>query len=210
MSMTKLIIAVIFLGTPVLLAGPITFTFSGTATGNLAGTSFTDASYVVTSSADTSQVVETFQPCMPTNPACPVFTLGAISSQIAIQGLPVATFSDATAWTDPNFSGDIIFDNSGLGILGITALFQGLETYDLQSSIGPIFSPVDFPSQFFSAFQNIPTSQGSLSLVAMNETFVAVAAPEPDTLLLLVFAISLIWVERKWHKSRSSPPPNCE
>jgi hypothetical protein len=59
-------------------------------------------------------------------------------------GFASATFSDATGWTDPNFSGDIIFESSGLGILGITALFQGLETYDLQSSAGPIFSAVDF------------------------------------------------------------------
>ena len=136
------------------------------------------------------------------NPACPIFTLNAISSQIAIQGLPSATFTNATAWVDPNFSGDILFESSGVNILGITALFQGLDTYDLQSSAGPIFSAVDFPSQFFNSFQNIPTSQGPLSLVASDETFFAVTAPEPTTLVLLVLAMSLIWGERRFGTSR--------
>jgi hypothetical protein len=71
------------------------------------------------------------------------------------------------------------------GILGFTELFVGLESYNLESSFGPVSSPFDFETSVFNDFQNIPTSGGSLSLVANNDTFTAVgAAPEPGTLLV--------------------------
>ncbi len=167
-----------------LFAAPITLTFSGTATGSLGSIAFTDVPYTVVSEADTSATVLSFsaQPCMPSNPSlCPIYSLAADISQITIEGFPVATFLDPTSWVDPNFSGGIVFADSGTAILGITQLFQGLETYNLQSSLGPISSSIDFPSTFFHTFQNIPTSQGALSLVAMDETFTAVVVPEPGT-----------------------------
>jgi hypothetical protein len=197
----RLILATV-LAINTLLASPITLTFSGTATGNLAGTEFTNAPYVLTSTGDTDSVIETFAQCMPSNPACPIFTLPVASSQIAIQGLPVAVFTDPTAWTDPNFSGDIIFEDAGSRILGITVLFEGLENYNLQSSFGPVFSSIDFETQFFHAFQNIPTTQGTLSLVAMNETFVAVVTPEPASSTLAILGMIFLWLcsirARRW------------
>jgi hypothetical protein len=76
------------------------------------------------------------------------YRVQAISTRIDISNVGLLTFSDPTFCEDPNGSGDIIFGDidARTGILGMTALFPGLETYNLQSSIGPISSALDFES----------------------------------------------------------------
>jgi hypothetical protein len=160
-------------------ANPITYTMTATATGTLGGTPFTGAAIVVTSFADTSNAfVASF-----TGPNANYENI-AFSSTISITGFATATFTHQTFWLDPNGAGDIIFgdvDAAGGGeILGFTKLFAGLETYNLQSSFGPVSSPFVFETSVFNQFQNIATSGGSLSLVASNDTFTAVEIiPEP-------------------------------
>jgi hypothetical protein len=176
------------------LATPITYTMTGTASGTLAGTAFTNAALTVTSVADTSQVF-TIPPFLPPDT---VYEVIAANSSISIAGFATATFTGQTFWLDPNGSGDIIFGvpgGSGFfdGILGFTSLFSGLESYDLESSFGPVSSPngSDFETSVFNAFQNISTNEGNLSLIASNETFTAVATvPEPGTFILLGSALA--------------------
>lgn len=150
--------------------GSITFTLVGTATGALNGTGFSNAPFSLTSVADTSLVTRVNT----------TVELQATTSSIAIAGLPTATFTGITAWGVPQGAGDIIFGNGptiSSGYFGITKLFVGLETYDLVSSIGPIFSAVDFETSFFHNLQNVPTDQGPLTVSASsNETFRAVTA----------------------------------
>jgi hypothetical protein len=164
------------------IADPITYTMTATATGNIAGAAFTDAAITVTSIADTSDVFVASGTAPNIN-----YEVIAGSSTISIAGFGTATFTDPTYWYDPNGAGDIIFGDAtvGNGILGFTRLFAGLETYNLQSSFGPVSSPFDFETSVFNNFQNIPTSEGLLSLVASNDTFTAVtAAPEPATFFI--------------------------
>jgi len=163
-------------------ASPITYTMTATASGTLAGTTFTNAAITVTSIADTSGVFVTGG----TSPDLE-YEIIAAGSSIDIAGFAPATFTDQTFWEDPNGAGDIVFGDvaAGHGILGFTQLFVGLETYDLKSSFGPVSSPFDFVTSVFNGFQNIPTSDGSLSLVAMNDTFTADAnVPEPRLLMI--------------------------
>ncbi len=161
------------------LATPITYTMTATASGNLAGTSFTNAAITVTSLADTGNVFVAGGVFPNLN-----YEVVAATSTISIAGFPTATFTDPMFWLDPNGAGDIIFGDfaAGNGILGFTKLFAGLETYNLRSSFGPIFSPFDFETSVFNNFVNIPTNEGNLSLVANNDTFTA--SPEPASVLL--------------------------
>jgi hypothetical protein len=181
--------ALLLSGAWLLQAAPITYTFTTTGTGTFAGTPFTGAAITVTSSADTTGVVSYLS-------GTEIFDNYPASTTINIAGFAPATFTDPTFWEDPNDSGDIIFGivdtSTGFAfcsnchaLLGITALLTGLESYNLETSFGPVSSPVDFESSIFDTFQNISTSGGLLTLVGSNDTFTAVtASPEPWSLWL--------------------------
>ena len=167
------------------ICGPIIFSFSGLATGTLGGTAFTNAPFTLTSGADTSQVMlvgTTYQVLV-------------ASSTINIAGLAPALILGPTFWGDPQGSGDIIFSDSpimiGTGLLGITVLSMGLETYNLQSSIGPLLAPVDFESSIFMNFKNIATNQGPLSLVSSAEFFTASTPPTPEPMSMFFVGLGL-------------------
>jgi hypothetical protein len=149
--------AVLIVTSPV-IAIPITYTMTATASGTLAGAAFTNAAITITSLADTSQVFVAGATSPNLN-----YEIIAANSSISIAGLSAATFTDQTFWEDPNGAGDIIFGDvlTGKGILGFTKLFVGLESYNLASSFGPVSSPFDFETSVFNNFQNIPTSKGS-------------------------------------------------
>jgi hypothetical protein len=165
---------------------------TATASGTLAGTAFSGAAITVRSVADTNQVFVAGG----TSPNLD-YEVIAVSTTISIAGFTSATFADSTFWEDPNGSGDIIFGDvvlgSGIGngILGFTKLFAGLESYDLKSSFGPLSSPLDFETSVFDNFNNLPTSQGSLSLVASNDTFTAVTGVTEPSFDLIVGAAIL-------------------
>jgi hypothetical protein len=86
---------------------------------------------------------------------------------------------------DPEGSGDIIFDDANTEIPGFTQPFAGLETDQLQNSIGPIMGGFPFIPNIFENFSNIPTSQGLLTItLTSNNVFTAVVTPEPASPLL--------------------------
>ncbi len=177
------------------VAGPITYTMNATATGTFAGTVFTNAAITVTSVADTVNVFIASGTPPEVN-----YEVIASSSSISVAGFRTATFTDPMYWYDPNGAGDIIFGDAtrGDGILGFTELFAGLESYNLQSSFGPVSSPFDFETSVFKDFQNIPTGDGSISLVASDDTFTAVAAaPEPRTFLVTGLGLFGVLVFRR-------------
>ena len=173
------------------LAGPITLTFSGVATGTLGTTSFTAQPFTVSSTGDTSAVFVTSDPD---------YNLPAIGAVINIAGFSPATFTDATSWLDPQGSGDIIFNDLTLNteLLGFTALFQGLETYQFQTSIGPVSGGFPFIPNIFANFQNIATSQGLLTITTTSDNvFTAVVpTPEPASVWLAVAGLATVLVIR--------------
>jgi hypothetical protein len=151
----------------------ITLTYSGFATGTLGPTSFTDKPFTVTSGGDTSSVFVT---------GGSIYELPAVNASIDIAGFSSAVFTDSTSWTDPQGAGDVIFNDATLdaGLLGMTKLFAGLETYQFQTSIGPISGGFPFDPNIFETFQDIPTSDGLLSITMTSEnSFTAVVTPEP-------------------------------
>jgi hypothetical protein len=173
---------------------PIALTFSGDATGTLGTTSFTDASFTVTSTGDTSSVFVT---------PGPFENLPAVDATIDITGFSPALFTDATSWVDPEGSGDIIFDDATLNteILGFTRLFSGLETYQFQNSIGPVVGGFPFVPNIFENFQDIPTSQGLLTItMSSNNAFTAVVTPEPASPWLALASLGAVVCFGRWRR----------
>ncbi len=170
---TRLIIIALFLGiATTMLAGPITLTFSGVASGTFGTTSFSDQPFTVSSTGDTAAVFVT-----PGD-----YNLPAIGAVINITGFSSATFTDATSWIDPQGSGDIIFNDATLNtqLLGFTKLFEGLETYQFQTSIGPVSGGFAFIPDVFHNFQNIPTSQGLLTITTTSDNVFTALVPAPE------------------------------
>ncbi len=191
-------IFVLFLGFTAAAAfgNPITLTFSGDATGTLGTTSFTDASFTVTSTGDTSSVFVT---------PGPIDNLPAIGATIDITGFSPAIFTDATSWADPEGSGDIIFNDATLNteILAFTRLFAGLESYQFQNSIGPVTGGFPFVPNLFENFQNVPTSQGLLTItMTSNNAFTAVVTPEPASPWLALMGLGAIVFLGQMKRSR--------
>jgi hypothetical protein len=171
---TRLNSIALFLGIAITAcAGPITLTFSGVATGVLGVTSFSDQPFTVSSTGDTASVFVT---------SGPDYNLPAVNAGISIAGFSPATFTDATSWIDPQQSGDIIFNDATLGteLLGFTELFQGLEAYQFQTSIGPISGGFAFIPNLFENFQNIPTSQGLLTITMTSANVFTAVVPTPE------------------------------
>ncbi len=156
---------------------PITLTLSGVATGTLGSTSFTNAPFTVTSGGNTSAMFVT---------PGPFDNLPAIGAAIDITGFSPATFTDATSWVDPEGSGDITFEDATLRTesLGFTRLFAGLETYHFQNSIGPITGGFPFIPDVFENFQNIPTSEGLLTITMTSANVFTAVVPTPEPALL--------------------------
>jgi hypothetical protein len=182
-------------------AEAIFYTFTTTVTGTLGTTPFSGDLMTVSSTADTTQVTST--PSM----FGPVWVVEPISTTFNIAGVGTGTFTLPTFFDDPNGSGDIIFGiigppngftgcNGCDGLLGMTIVISALDTYNLQTAIGPLSSPFDFETGAFNTFQNISTSLGNLSLTAQDDTFTAVL-PEPASYVLAAAGLTAIMVRRR-------------
>jgi hypothetical protein len=186
-----------------LYAVPIFYQYTTTVTGTLGSTPFSGDLMTVTATADTTQVTSTptmFGPVWVVEP----------TTTFTIAGVGTGTFTLPTFFDDPNGSGDIIFGligppngftgcNGCDALLGMTIVLSPLSTYNLQTSIGPLSSPVDFETTFFGTFQNISTSLGTLSLTAQDDTFTAIV-PEPASFVLAAAGLTAILARRRSRK----------
>lgn len=190
-------------------AAPITYEFSGTGSGAIGGTAFTDALVVFTGTADTGDVVTiSFM-------GSTFYAVGLDDLTVTIAGVGTATVTDLskilgipTAIVDPD--GDLpllpglmlmrIDDPSEVTDMergtAMAALFStSLDGYDLKTSIGPItdVGGVGFPESCKPGPDAcIGTSLGLLSfrhniVPEKGGTFQATVedVPEPATLLLM-------------------------
>jgi hypothetical protein len=191
-------------------AAPITYEFSGTGSGAIGGTPFTDAAVVYTGTADTGDVATiSFM-------GLTFYAVGLDDLTVNIAGIGTATITDLSKIfgipepiIDPD--GDLpplpglmlmrIDDPSEVTNLekgtGMAAVFGNpLTGYDLKTSIGPLggVGGVGFIEDCGTPFHDpcIQTSMGALSFTTNIEssgtfraTVEAVPVPEPATLLLL-------------------------
>lgn len=184
----SLVAAVALLGSLAAHAVPITYTFTGLATGTftpIGGTlsTFTGRALTVTINTDTVNI-NTIR-----------FGAGIPATQNLVPGSISVASLGSGSFTNPLY----VFNNQGTQIVGFGNLANndlinvinstvGLNSYNLVTNFGPISG-----SPFISQFTNVGLSFGTLSLTGLtNPTFQATVVPEPETWALM--AAGLAWV----------------
>lgn len=161
------VLSLFFVSTAV-VAAPITYTFSGLASGTLAGTPFTNAQTTITATGDTSTISSPAScgtaPTICTNALTSVtFTISGVGSGTVTDGLLL--FGNPAA-----VSGAIGLERTASSIDWLDFGSPAFATYNLATSIGPItVTP-------FSPQGSVATTAGSLNITASPDTFQAVTA----------------------------------
>lgn len=164
-------------------AVPITYVFTGTASGTVNGsTSFSEATLTVTAYGNTDDV--TFDSGSQT------YRDSNVSTFITISGIGTMTVTPSAGNRDYVFDNQTPFGESGegrigYGINGITSCCDiiqfpnaGYLTYDLKSAIGPFASTADLST---GDWVNVPTSMGPLTVTSFTGAF---SATEPTSITL--------------------------
>jgi hypothetical protein len=174
-------------------AAPVMYTFSGTATGTVGNTPFTNAGFVIQAFADTSAV----QPFGIGNQFPAGFVVIPPTTTITISGIGSGQFAQFPDPNSPNVPIEMFVTQVSNGSIGpnvhlnIDALFTFLlfespsfATYDLKGPIGPVAGT--FPGFGLSQFKNFDSTLGPITFtsIAQSGTFTAAVA-EPASLVLL-------------------------
>jgi hypothetical protein len=178
----------------ILLAGPITYTFTGSVTGTLGTTTFTGAALTATLIGDTANV-------FPDGGGGYVNDIGAGLALLSIAGVGTGTITDPMyVFSCPSCSGFIELQ-SQVGTGALTFTDPAFLAYDLTTAIGPIDSATPTPA-FFLPWSNA-TSFGTFNITSIdNPTFQAAlgsSVPEPGTFVLVSLAALLGITCRRLH-----------
>jgi PEP-CTERM motif-containing protein len=179
-------------------AAPISYTISAVGSGSLGTNSFSDVSFTITSTADTSQI-DINSPLFPD-----ILVVTNESATIEISGLGTATFTStlsdfANQYVGPQW-------NRTVGAVGVTDISDGydiidvqnsaFDTYDLRSSIGPVSG-----TTFGNAGYPVGTTAGTFQLNSLptTATFQATlqSVPEPATVLLVALGLGVLLIGRR-------------
>jgi hypothetical protein len=164
-------IALTFLAEPAAIAIPITYVFSGPATGTLGTTAFTGAQVTVTATADTANIT-TFDEIHPGDLCMPLTSVA-----IDIAGIGSTTTTGPSAFADCQECPIWGLVNGNCPKLGANCLVQAnnlAAIYGLITSLGPTTG-----AQF--AGGSIPTTSGTLTFTTVPLTFQAtLSSLSPD------------------------------
>jgi hypothetical protein len=182
-------IAALLLGTGILAAAPVTYTFSGLGTGLLGSNSFTNASFVTTITTDTSQVAFQSQ----------LSSWGAIGipASISIAGLGSATFTGTTVLYD--FTHEVGFAVGDSGFLTAPGNIMAVDDNSLVGYQLLTNLTVSGPNPYVSSISGVGTTGGGLTFSHMSPvTFqTVVGTPEPGSIFLLLGAIGALLLKQK-------------
>jgi exosortase sorting signal-containing protein len=197
--------SVLLFGPASALGASITYTFSGTGTGTVGATTFTNAAYVITLSGDTS----TISSFATTNQ-----NLVIPNATMTIAGIGTATITNAVGIFDNRGSSTIGFQNEDTFFDQMDGVDPAFATYLLTTAIGPISGISPFALNQFVA---LGSTLGAITLSASGPfTFQATlgAAPPPPVattipvpmlsefgvilLALLIASLAALRLRRPW------------
>jgi hypothetical protein len=164
-------------------ASPVIYTLSGIGTGSLGADPFSDASFTITSTADTSDITESLD----------VFSVSDSLATLFVSGLGTATFTIPTMTVDNTAGAAAI--SAPVQNMAILANFSpAFSSYDLNSSLTPVTGTPAFNSD-----TGFGTTAGDFSLSSVSSvTFQAEVVPEPSVFALLgIASIGLVLRNRK-------------
>jgi len=179
-------------------AAPITFSFEGVVSGQLGTTPFSNVNFEAVFESDTDNNIYfegVYQQIIPFG-----------NATISLSGLGTMTFfAQMLVYNTPAFewTGFVAPPFSGPVFLGIYTSGQGMDTYDLTTSVGPIFDANGYtridPVNVVTDLSDIPGTLTELSFSsASNVTFMAEAVPIPAAVWLFGSALGLLsWFRRK-------------
>jgi hypothetical protein len=169
----------------------ISYHFSGTGSGSVAGVPFSDAAFSIEAVGDTDDVY-----LLGTTAAVVDSLIGVIS----IEGFGVGSLAEAAT----------VFTNQVTEVAGVATLSSGdiislqnvagmgLDSYDMVSSFGPLTST----EPFFNQFVDVGSSFGLITFSNMDSaTFTATVVPEPAGALFgAIGCISLMSRRARGHR----------
>ena len=165
-------------------ASPATYTLSGTGTGSLGTDPFSDASFSITATADTSGISESLGVFLLSNSIATLFVSGVGSATFTVPTMMVDNTAGAAGISAPNQNMTILANFS-----------PAFSSYDLGSSLAPVLgTPAFNPGTGFG------TTAGDFSLSSVSSViFQAEVVPEPSAFALLGLAsLGFILQTRKY------------
>jgi hypothetical protein len=200
-----LVTAVVFgLTTGVTYGGPVlTYTVSGTASGQLGTTAFTNALVTFAATADTSNIVN-----VPINGG--TFVVTATSATVNVAGIGTATITSPIEAYDLPGNAQAGLEITATPLTSFQALtgmvLPAFASYNLATPIGPL-SGNGFIGNVPGSLQ---TTSGQLTIPILNTflTFTAAATvPEPSSLVLTATAgligLACAWGRRRMTRARA-------
>jgi hypothetical protein len=166
-------------------ASPATYTLSGTGTGSLGADPFSDVSFTITATADTSDITESLGVFMVSNSIATLFVSGVGTATFTIPTWTVDNTANGAGISAPNQDRLILGDGNK----------PAFTTYDLGSSLTPVLgTPAFNPGIGFA------TTVGDFSLSSVSAvSFQAEVVPEPSAFALLGLAsLGFIFQRRKY------------
>ena len=164
-------------------ASPVIYTLTGIGTGSLGADPFSDASFTITSTADTSDITESVG----------VFSVSDSLATLFVSGLGTATFTIPTMTVD-NTAGAAAISAPVQNMAILADFSPAFSSYDLNSSLTPVTGTPAFNSD-----TGFGTTAGDFSLSSVSSvTFQAEVVPEPSVFALLgIASIGLVLRSRK-------------